>query len=246
MGHANRHGSVACLNTCRYHMTSRIRSDHLYLAAVRSSSGVAEAKGEELFCTIDTRRLQPMLHDLAPPKGNRKLRLPFVSLSLHILNTCIIIWQKGQYRSKNKRPLSLQINLHAIWSYSEISQETPNTTPCNVCPSQRMTCEDWDMQVSNHSTRQAFWKPFNYNACTLNLLTLCITADSHEASEWHPGWGGRLYFDNSAWQRSLHAWFQGVNLLNTAPFKDLHQSIVVKPEWLSKAAFKESTSMKVK
>ena len=48
-------------------------------AAVRSSSGVAEAKGEELFCTIDTRRLQPMLHDLAPPKGNRKLRLPFVS-----------------------------------------------------------------------------------------------------------------------------------------------------------------------
>ena len=49
-------------------------------AAVRSSSGVAEAKGEELFCTIDTRRLQPMLHDLAPPKGNRKLRLPFVRL----------------------------------------------------------------------------------------------------------------------------------------------------------------------
>ena len=53
-------------------------------------------------------------------------------------------------------------------------------------------------------------------------------------------------FDNSAWQRSLHAWFQGVNLLNTAPFKDLHQSIVVKPEWLSKAAFKEFTFVKVK
>ena len=40
---------------------------------------MAEPKGEELFCTIDTRRLQPMLHDLAPVKGGRKLKHPFVS-----------------------------------------------------------------------------------------------------------------------------------------------------------------------
>lgn len=39
---------------------------------MRSSSGVAEPKGEELFCTIDTRRLQPMLLALAPKNLGRE------------------------------------------------------------------------------------------------------------------------------------------------------------------------------